>query len=505
MKKLLFWILTCLWIWLSFCSADWIYQKVSNWDTIVSVVNWDIRFSFKKLDTSKTYFYWNNSSDVSIDIGNWSFTYIPCTENYISNLTWVFANLWFRYACHNSWDWKLESYNWYIQWPCWNWFHILTDYSEFSTFVSSLSSFSSSYPKTFLNNCSNKSSSACRLFLWKRTYFSSDFSYDYIDISYTDNSISTWTRNNWMQPVLCISDNYLPPDPSWSTYVWWWDISYNQISSSCSSTSPSWITIYTWTFTDTAYTYHKLFNLTSNSVICFSWNIVGGNASFSLGFTTLSSNSFSFSYTYPSVNYWNWFCFSKRSNYPDSTYFIIRSNYTSIFEYFVLQDSFCGGSSSCPSSLINVLYNNWNSTSSITCDWTQSIAIEGLSTITNTNTFTPYFNINYRDEDNQLLTESYSKDILYLKNWLFKKTYTWNNERILSYNWSESNFFTWFVPTFNITWGIEDVSESWNIFNNFAENSVKLTLSNIPSYIQYVIIFMLLLFILWFIRRFKRR
>lgn len=155
---------------------------------------------------------------------------------------------------------------------------------------------------------------------------------------------------------------------------------------------------------------------------------------------------------------------------------------------------------------IDVYYNNWNSVETITCDWTQAIDIRWLSTITNTNTFAPYYNISYTDEDNQKLTESYSKDILYLSGWLFKKTYTWDNERILTDTTeSPSSSFSWYLPTFEITWWIEDVTESWNIFNNFAENSVKFVFSNIPSYIQYVLIFMLLFFILRLVRPFKKR
>lgn len=154
---------------------------------------------------------------------------------------------------------------------------------------------------------------------------------------------------------------------------------------------------------------------------------------------------------------------------------------------------------------ITIYYNNWQSSTWITCDWTQAIEIQWLSTITSTNTFTPYFNIDYIDENNQLLTESYSKDILYLSGSTFKKTYTWNNLRILTTDTIESPTFSWYLPTFEITWWIDEVTESWNIFNNFAENSVKFTLSNIPSYIQYVILLFILFFILGFIRKFRRK
>ena len=166
----------------------------------------------------------------------------------------------------------------------------------------------------------------------------------------------------------------------------------------------------------------------------------------------------------------------------------------------------CSIGSWSSSSDITIYYNNWNSSQSITCDWVQAVEIQGLSTITSTNTFTPYFNIDYKDEDNQSLVESYSKDILYLSGSLFKKTYSWNNERILTSQSDSNSVFTWYLPTFDITWSVDPNNEfTWNVFNNFADNSLKVLLSNIPSYIQYVIIIALLFFILGFIRKFKRR
>ena len=163
---------------------------------------------------------------------------------------------------------------------------------------------------------------------------------------------------------------------------------------------------------------------------------------------------------------------------------------------------------SCPEpepSSINVFYNNDNSSSSIVCDWDNAIYIDWLSTITDTNTFTPYYNINYRDEDNQLLTESYSKSILYLSGWTFKKTYTWNNDWVLNNLWiSKDSSFSWYLPTFDITGWITNVTDSWNIFNNFAENGFKVLLSNIPSYIQYVIMILLLFFIIWIVKKIRK-
>ena len=165
--------------------------------------------------------------------------------------------------------------------------------------------------------------------------------------------------------------------------------------------------------------------------------------------------------------------------------------------YFLPKESWWSSSSD-----ITVYYNSWSSTT-IECDWTQAIEIQGLSTITSTNTFTPYFNIDYIDENNQLLTESYSKDVLYLSGTTFKKTYTWNNERILTSQWTPESIFTWYTPVFDVTWQVS--LDTWNVFNNFADNSLKVLLSNIPAYIQYITIWFILLFLFWFIRRFKKK
>lgn len=214
-------------------------------------------------------------------------------------------------------------------------------------------------------------------------------------------------------------------------------------------------------------------------------------------------------FSYILSTYWNWisdsssifnpsydFSFSPFCSSDDWYYIITFVDLDNTWEFHTFWWS--------SSSDITVFYNSWSSTT-ITCDWTQAIEIQWLSTITSTNTFTPYFNISYTDEDNQKLTESYSKDILYLENWQFKKTFTWNNDWILSVQWGLENSFSWYLPTFEITWWINEPTESWNIFNNFAENSLKFTLSNIPSYIQYVILLFILFFILGFIRKFRRK
>ena len=155
---------------------------------------------------------------------------------------------------------------------------------------------------------------------------------------------------------------------------------------------------------------------------------------------------------------------------------------------------------------IDVYYNNWNSVENITCDWTQAIDVRWLSTITSTNTFTPYFNISYTDEDNQKLTESYSKSNLYLSGWLFKKTYTWDNERILTDTIDSPNsVFSWYIPVFDVTWSTQPIDTEYNMFNNFTDNSLKVLLSNIPSFFQYVIIFSIILMIIWIIKVFKRK
>ena len=208
--------------------------------------------------------------------------------------------------------------------------------------------------------------------------------------------------------------------------------------------------------------------------------------------------------TYWNMWYWNDYIYSF---FTSST---LPKNWNTFVCFFLYNADSCSWSSQwwwSSTSDIDVYYNNWNSVENITCDWTQAISINWLSTITSTNTFTPYYNISYKDEDNQSLIEFYSKSNLYLSGWLFKKTYTWDNERILTDTIESPNSsFSWYLPSFDITWSVDPNDEfTWNVFNNFADNSLKVLLSNIPSYIQYVILIALLFFILGFIRKFKRR
>lgn len=88
-------------------------------------------------------------------------------------------------------------------------------------------------------------------------------------------------------------------------------------------------------------------------------------------------------------------------------------------------------------------------------------------------------------------------------NWNNSISYTW--EQYLSLTDSDCWTFEGYTPTFDVTWTIQEVSESWNIFTNFAQNSLQVLLSNVPNYIQYIIIIMLLFFVLGIIRKIKWR
>lgn len=150
---------------------------------------------------------------------------------------------------------------------------------------------------------------------------------------------------------------------------------------------------------------------------------------------------------------------------------------------------------------ITVFYDYWHSSTTITCNWDNSIFINSMA-VNSWVTFTPFFNINYIDQDNQIITESYNKDLLYLTDWKFHKSYTWENLWVLSVVSDSESSFSGYLPTFDVTWNITQL-DTWNVFNNFAENSLGVLLSNVPNYIQYVIMFMLLLFVLWIFRKLR--
>ena len=401
MKKLLFWILTFLWIWLSFCSADWIYWN-QNSKLISVVINWQTKYTLQDRNIGATcmnvndscsygnyYQWWNNywfwdstysNSSTSTDL-DW---YGPW--NYF-NSNWIWYSYSNSYLNPNAWgfaSWTFED----AQGPCPVWYNVP-----------------------------------------QRTQFISD-----VDINF-------WILNG-------------------SQYKTYFFIPYAWTKVSNSSVSDTQVRWLYW----------------SNRLVDWSVN----------GFFSHNDNNRVAMWDTPA---WLWLsvrCFKNEVVIPTSK----RTRLT----WDIIE--------SIPTIIVN--YNNWNSSQEFECDWENSININWLSTLNN-DTFSPYYNIAYRDEDNQSLIESYSKDILYL-NWLFKKTYTWDNERILTSKWwGSENSFSWYLPTFEFTWWINEPTESWNIFNNFAENSVKFTLSNIPSYIQYVILLFILFFILGFIRKFRRK
>jgi len=296
----------------------------------------------------------------------------------------------------------------------------------------------------------------------------------------------------WIWLSFCSAENV----SNLITFVWSWHIDYAGVAWTTSFVNLLNIWTDYWTYCI------NLYNWTFSV-----WNIVAlwfANSSV----WTPNNNYFLYSDQFSNYIclYWNKSYLNVWNRCLTTSQCIQNLTFSADYEIFklntLLDESI---TTSCPSSSIDVLYNNENSSTTITCDWDNVIQIDWLSTITAINKRTPYFNINYRDQDNQSLVESYSNNNLYLSGWLFKKTYTWDNEWILTIQWNNNNSFSWYMPTFDITGWINDITDSWNIFNNFAENSVKFTLSNIPSYIQYVIIIMLLLFIIWFIRKFKRR
>lgn len=164
-------------------------------------------------------------------------------------------------------------------------------------------------------------------------------------------------------------------------------------------------------------------------------------------------------------------------------------------------------SSFSSSSDITVFYDYWHSTTTVACNWDNSIFINWMASVSDLTTFTPFFNIFYVDEDNQNIIESYNKDMLYLSWWLYHKTYTWDNLWVLNVlnNWFNSSWWfniisSWLV----VSWDIVSGNLSWNIFKNFIDTWFAVLFSNVPSYIQYVVLIAILLLILRIFRRKKR-
>lgn len=109
-----------------------------------------------------------------------------------------------------------------------------------------------------------------------------------------------------------------------------------------------------------------------------------------------------------------------------------------------------------------------------------------------------YYTDLYWNETNVTL----NSDIYF--NWEYSLWYTWINQYL---QLSENNCweFEWYLPVFDVTWSTQPIDTEYNMFNNFTDNSLKVLLSNIPSYFQYIIIFWFILFIIWLIKLFKRK
>ena len=414
MKKFLFWILAFLWIWLSFCSADWIYWNETWW--LISIVynNWvnvltlqDKNLWANCTDTSSYCSYWNYYQWWN----NFAFTTNP-TYNFTTSTSnpWNLDDYWpWNYFNsngvlygdldsnnYNLWGWVTAT-NEAMQWPCPSWFHVVDNWENVSTIFQSM---------------------------WFDSYSSTPYT------------------------------TYLKMPLAW--IIWWlyWDPEF-------------------WTWVD-------IWNY---------WNYWGSNSYSSLKWYRIVFNDSSNlqSYNEVKVHGFSVRCFKNEAVSPEYTR-------TKLYWDTISQPI-----------TIDVFYDYDNSHQTIICNWDNSIHINSLSNYNNW-VFTPYFNIFYSDQDNQVLTESYSKQLLIL-NWKYNKTYTWWNDNywVLTPEGVSESVFSWYLPVFDVTWGINDVSTSWNIFNNFAENSLKFTLSNIPSYIQYVILLFVLFFILGFIRKFRRK
>lgn len=246
----------------------------------------------------------------------------------------------------------------------------------------------------------------------------------------------------------------------------------------------TWSLIYSWSLTLWSTVWHYYWPI--NNIIKSWFYLTSSNCPWKGRLSYYLSNNSNNNWSI-FLNSFNWFSYTSSINYQ---YLFYDINY-----------SFSSVSST---SDITVNYNNWQTTS-IACNWDNIITIDWLSTMSSISTFTPYFNINYTDQNNQVLTDSYSNSILYLSGGQYLKTYTWwsNNDWILNLVTSEDTVFTWYLPTFDVTWNITEI-DTWNVFNNFAENSLTVLLSNIPNYIQYVIMFALLLFVLWIFRKIRK-
>lgn len=248
----------------------------------------------------------------------------------------------------------------------------------------------------------------------------------------------------------------------------------------------TWSLIYSWSLTlwSTVWYYYWPINNIIKSWFYLTSSNCSWKSRLSYYLSNNSNNNWSIFF-----NSFNWFSYISSIN----------------FQYIFYDINYSFSSVSSVSD-IKVNYNNWSFTN-VSCDWVNEIIINWLSTQNSSTTFTPFFNISYIDEDNQNLIESYDKDLLYLSWWQYHKTYTWDNQWILNLVWWSSN--TWWFNIISswlvVSWDMVSDNLSWNMFKSFIDTWFTVLFSNVPSYIQYVILIVILIVILRIFTKKRRK
>ena len=275
MKKILFWIIAFLWIWLSFCSADWIYRSPDDkltsvkfpwsdsWITYEAYYHW---FSSWYLDSSSPnylswyyyqfwniYSFWKSWNNVVTLTNSLSISPYPPTPPYFNtDIAYYFSD--YNKSIYPKSPYLEQSlfyyssiYSWYqFQWPCDIWYHIVnySDISFMSNNYQSLWYTDSDFCTDFFNlpvwwdrreiyfdlvsNTPKIRNTYDRFvyIVWWLSNSTSAASLSSYSISCVPGYWSFWTNRvtfNYQRelfPLFCFKDTPVEPDYTWRVITW---------------------------------------------------------------------------------------------------------------------------------------------------------------------------------------------------------------------------------------------------------------------------------------------
>lgn len=191
MKKILTLILTILWVWFSFCSADWIYHNSDLW-LISIVINWNTKYTLKDKNEGAT-----------------------CTDSFSSCSYWNFY----------SYDWNNICPSWY------SWFPFPPDpsFSPYFNWTSTWILYDLSSIWLNVSNWIDIRKYLLMPFAWSQYHSAGEWwiyrtnfptSTNYIWFFRFSDTQEYFSYDNFGMSVRCFKNSVVDPNSSWSVLYW---------------------------------------------------------------------------------------------------------------------------------------------------------------------------------------------------------------------------------------------------------------------------------------------